>query len=77
MSDELTVRQMALYDLTRATHQVVRRTPPHIERAVLSVRRRLEARATPQTRYGQIGAAAIREELRTKAFDIKKSNIHI
>ena len=54
-----------LYDLTRANHQVARQTPPHIERAVLSVRRRLEARATPQTRYGQISAAAIREELRT------------
>lgn len=54
-----------LYDLTRANHQVARQTPPHIERAVLSVRRRLEARATPQTRYGQIGAPAIREELRT------------
>jgi putative transposase len=54
-----------LYDLTRANHQVVRRTPPHIERAVLSVRRRRAARATPQTRYSQIGAAAIREELRT------------
>jgi transposase InsO family protein len=54
-----------LYDLTRANHQVARRTPPHIERAVLSVRRRREARATPQTRYGQVGAAAIREELRT------------
>jgi putative transposase len=54
-----------LYDLTRANHQVARQTPPHIERAVLSVRRRREARATPQTRYGQIGAAAIREELRT------------
>jgi transposase InsO family protein len=52
-----------LYDLTRANHQVARRTPPHIERAVLSVRRRLEARSTPQTRYGQIGAAAIRAEL--------------
>jgi transposase InsO family protein len=54
-----------LYDLTRANHQVARRTPPHIERAVLSVRRRRAARATPQTRYSQIGAAAIREELRT------------
>lgn len=54
-----------LYDLTRANHHVARQTPPHIERAVLSVRRRLEARATPQTRYGQIGAPAIREELRT------------
>lgn len=54
-----------LYDLTRANHQVAQRTPPHIERTVLSVRRRLEARSTPQTRYGQIGAASIREELRT------------
>ena len=54
-----------LYDLTRANHQVVHRTPPHIERSVLSVRRRLEARSTPQTRYGQIGAASIRKELRT------------
>ena len=54
-----------LYNLTRANHQVARRTPPHIERAVLSVRRRRAARATPQTRYSQIGAAAIREELRT------------
>lgn len=53
-----------LYDLTRANHQVARQIPPHIERAVLSVRRRREARATPQTRYGQIGAGSIREELR-------------
>ena len=53
-----------LYDLTRANHQVARQTPPHIERAVLSVRRRREARATPQTRFDQIGATAIREELR-------------
>ena len=30
-----------LYDLTRANHQVMNRTPPHIERAVLSIRRRL------------------------------------
>lgn len=54
-----------LYDLTQANHRVARQTPPHIERAILSVRRRREARATPQTRYDQIGAAAIREELRT------------
>ena len=64
-----------LYDITRTNHQVARRTPPHIERAVPSVRRRLEApacakpraagrRATPQTRYSQIGAGKIREELR-------------
>jgi transposase InsO family protein len=61
----LAIGPEGLYDLTRANHQVARRTPPHIERAVLSVRRRREARATPQTRYGQVGAAAIREELRT------------
>jgi len=53
-----------LYDITRANHQVARRIPPHIGRAVISVRRRLEARATPQTRYNQIGAGKIREELR-------------
>jgi putative transposase len=40
-----------LYDLTRANHPVVNRTPAHIERAVLSIRRRLGAHATPQTRY--------------------------
>jgi transposase InsO family protein len=52
-----------LYDLTRGHCQVVNRTPPHIERAVISIRRRLAARATPQTRYSQIGAAQIRAEL--------------
>lgn len=50
--------------MTRANHHVARQTPPHVERAVLSVRRRLEARATPQTRYSHIGAPTIREELR-------------
>ena len=54
-----------LYDLTKANHHVARSIPPQIERAVLSVRRRLAARATPQTRYGQVGAAAIRKELGT------------
>lgn len=52
-----------LYDLTRGNHQVVNRTPPHIERAVVSIRRRLAAQATPQTRYSQVGAAQIRAEL--------------
>lgn len=52
-----------LYDLTRANHRVVNRTPPHIERAVLSIRRRLAARATPETRYSLLGAATIRQEL--------------
>jgi transposase InsO family protein len=52
-----------LYDLTRGNRQVVNRTPPHIERAVVTIRRRLAARATPQTRYSKIGAAQIRAEL--------------
>lgn len=57
-----------LYDLTRGNRQVVNRTPPHIERAVISIRRRLAARATPQTRYSQIGAAQIRAELETLGY---------
>ncbi|MBN2258843.1 MAG: DDE-type integrase/transposase/recombinase [Anaerolineaceae bacterium] len=52
-----------LYDLTRGNRQVVNRTPPHIERAVISIRRRLAAHATPQTRYSRIGATQIRAEL--------------
>ncbi|RKY74993.1 hypothetical protein DRQ00_11320 [candidate division KSB1 bacterium] len=52
-----------LYDLTRANQRVVNRTPPHIERAVISIRRRLAARATPQTRYSKVGAAQIRAEM--------------
>jgi putative transposase len=52
-----------LYDLTRASQRVVNRTPPHIERAVVSIRRRLAARATPQTRYSKVGAAQMRSEL--------------
>ena len=54
---------VGLYDLTRGHRQVVNRTPPHIERAVVSIRRRLAAHATPQTRYSRIGAAQIRAEL--------------
>jgi len=52
-----------LYDLTRGNHRVVNRTPPHVEQAVVSIRRHLSARATPQTRYSQVGAAQIRAEL--------------
>lgn len=53
-----------LYDLTRTNHQVLNRTPPHIERAIVGIRRRLAARATPQTRYSLVGAATIRAELK-------------
>jgi putative transposase len=53
-----------LYDLTRAHHHVAQRIPPELERAILSIRRRLQAHATPATRYSLIGAAAIRAELK-------------
>ncbi len=52
-----------LYDLTRARH-VIQRIPPHLERTILSIRRRLQAHATPATRYRLIGAAAIQAELK-------------
>src|SRR5262245_14319979 len=53
-----------LYDLTRANHHVTRRTPPELERAILSIRRRLQARTAPATRYCLTGAASIRAELK-------------
>src|SRR5262245_35592812 len=52
-----------LYDLTRARH-VAQRIPPELERAILSVRRRLQAHAAPATRYSLVGATAILAELR-------------
>lgn len=52
-----------LYDTTRANRRVTNRTPPHIERAVISIRKRLAKRATAETRYGLVGAAQIRAEL--------------
>jgi hypothetical protein len=58
-----------LYDLTRANHHVVPRIPPELERTILSVRRRLQAHASPATRYSLIGATAILAELR--ALDIQ------
>ncbi len=53
-----------LYDLTRANHQVAQRIPPELERTILSIRRRLQAHATPATRYRLIGADAILAELK-------------
>jgi putative transposase len=52
-----------LYDLTRANHQVAQRIAPELERTILSIRRRLQAHATPATRYSLIGAGAILAEL--------------
>jgi putative transposase len=53
-----------LYDLTRARHHIAQQIPPEVERAILSIRRRLQARATPATRYALIGGTAIRAELK-------------
>ncbi len=52
-----------LYDLSRAPRTVVDRIPPRIERLIVSVRRRLEAHATPETRYQRIGAPTVQMEL--------------
>ncbi len=52
-----------LYDRTRAHHHLAQRIPPELERAILSVRRRLQAHATPATRYRLTGAPAILAEL--------------
>jgi transposase InsO family protein len=53
-----------LYDLTRANHRVVQRISPELERTILSIRRRLQAHATPATRYSLTGAPAILAELK-------------
>jgi putative transposase len=53
-----------LYDLTHATHHVAQRIAPELERAILSIRRRLQAHATPATRYRLTGAPAILAELK-------------
>jgi putative transposase len=53
-----------LYDLTRANHHVAQRISPELERTILSIRRRLQAHATPATRYCLTGATAILAELK-------------
>jgi putative transposase len=53
-----------LYDLSRAPHTMIDRLPPHLERMIVSVRRRLEAHATPETRYQRIGAPTVQAELK-------------
>jgi transposase InsO family protein len=58
-----------LYDLTHATQHVAQRITPELERAILSIRRRLQAHASPATRYRLIGAPAILAEL--QALDIR------
>jgi putative transposase len=58
-----------LYDRTHATHHVAQRIAPELERTILSIRRRLQAHASPATRYSLIGASAILAEL--QALDIR------
>src|SRR5262249_21780259 len=53
-----------LYDLTRANHHVAQHISPELERAILSIRRRLQAHATPATRYSLVGAPIILAELK-------------
>src|SRR5262249_30888455 len=53
-----------LYDLTRANHHVAQHIPPELGRAILSIRRPLQAHATPATRYSLIGAPVILAELK-------------
>ena len=55
-----------LYDRTRANHHIAQRIPPELERTILSIRRRLQAHATPATRYSLTGATAILAELKTR-----------
>jgi len=57
-----------LYDISRARHSAVNRTPAHLERAILAIRRRLAARVTPQTRYALLGASTIAQELKGLGF---------
>jgi transposase InsO family protein len=54
-----------LYDLTRANHHVAQHIAPELERTILSIRRRLQAHATPGTRYSLTGGAAILVELKS------------
>jgi hypothetical protein len=61
----LDVGPEGLYDRTRANHHVAQRIPPELERAILFIRRRLQAHATPATRYSLTGAATILAELKT------------
>src|SRR5262249_7146637 len=56
-----------LYDRTRAHHHLTQRIPPELETAILSVRRPLQAHASPPTRSRLLGAPAILAELQALA----------
>jgi putative transposase len=50
-------------DHARAPHTSPHQTPRSVEEAIITIRSVLEAAATPETKYGLIGAASIRSEL--------------
>ncbi len=52
-----------LADHSRAPHTSPHQTPAAIERAIVSIRKTLEAGTTPETRYGLIGPAVIQARL--------------
>jgi len=52
-----------LFDFSSSAHQVAGRMPPDLERTIVTIRRRLEARLHPGARYQLIGASAILAEL--------------
>ncbi len=51
-------------DRSRTPHHSPTRTPALVRQAVISIRQTLEAAATPDTRYGLIGAPAIQNQLK-------------
>ena len=61
-----------LFDLTRANHHVAQRIPPELERAIVSIRRRLQAHATP-ARVEELHPVAQGLKLRFRA-DLEKND---
>ena len=57
-------RSRRVYELSRAPRAMLERIAPQVERKIVSVRRRLEAHATPETRYQRIGAPTVQAELK-------------
>jgi hypothetical protein len=54
-----------MHDELAARHRTITlRLSPELERTILAIRRRLQAHASPTTRYSLIGAGAIRAELK-------------
>lgn len=59
----LTEGTEGLYELSRAPRAMLERIAPQVERTIVSVQRRPEAHATPETRYQRIGAPTGQAEL--------------